>query len=413
MARLLPFSYASRNLGRSPARLAISVGGAALVVVLVMAGAGFAWGMDAALRSSGTAGNVLLLGAGSEESVERSEIVPGTAGVIAASIDGIRALAGLPLVSSEIHVPLPLRVLAAGEDPTGVLVEASDHKRSSSDLAIVRGVTPIAFLVHPQVRIVAGRAAEPGAMEVIMGISAAKRAGLNPALLRTALQNDGSGGPMLVIDSQPLRMVGLMEAPSTIMDGEVWMPLNDLLVLTQRETISTVILGLESTADPADVEAFAQRRFDLELTALPELSYYAGQSAFYRPVRIMVLASAALVAAGALLGGLNTMYAAFASRVREIGMLQCLGYTRFAVVTSLLQESLLASMAGSLIAVAIATTLLHGLSVEFSMGTFGIVINEQIVMLGLAAGILVGVAGCIVPAIRCLRLAVPTALKSD
>jgi putative ABC transport system permease protein len=378
-----------------------------------MAGAGFALGMDAALRSSGTAGNVLLLGAGSEESVERSEIVPGTAGVIAASIEGIRTLAGQPLVSSEIHVPLPLRVLATGEDPTQVLVEASDRKRSSSDLAIVRGVTPTAFLVHPQVRIVAGRAPEPGAMEVIMGMSAAKRAGLSPSLLRGAIKDDGTGGPMMVIDSQPLRMVGLMEAPSTIMDGEVWMPLNDLLVLTQRETISTVILGLEPTADPSDVEAFAQRRFDLELTALPELSYYAGQSAFYRPVRIMVLASAALVAAGALLGGLNTMYAAFASRVREIGMLQCLGYTRTAVVTSLLQESLLASMAGSLIAVAVATTLLHGLSVEFSMGTFGIVINEQIVMLGLAAGIVVGVAGCIIPAIRCLRLAVPTALKSD
>ncbi len=216
------------------------------------------------------------------------------------------------------------------------------------------------------------------------------------------------------MDNRTLRVTGLFTAPATVMDGEVWAPLTDLLVLTQRDTISTVIIGLEPTAHAADVEAFAQRRIDLELTAMPETAYYAGQSAFYRPVRIMVLASAALVAAGALLGGLNTMYAAFASRVREIGMLQCLSYSRTAVVVSLLQESVLAKgrqarssawrwhCAGA-----------DGLSIDFSMGTFGIAVDHRVVVLGLLAGLLVGVAGCVVPALRCLRLPLPVSLKTD
>lgn len=403
MMGMLPFSYASRNLGRSPLRLALSVGGAAMVVLLVMAGAGFALGMDASLRSSGTHGNVILLGAGSEESVERSEIKPGTAGVIAASLPGIRTLAGQPIVSSEINVPLPLDVMQRG----------GEDRRSARDLAIVRGVTPAAFLVHPQVRMTSGRAPDPGANEVIMGNSAMRRAGLDAAAVARAIRNDGSGGPMLSIDGRPLQVVGTFEAPATVLDGEVWMPINDLLMLTQRETISAVIVALEPGADAADVDAFAQRRIDLELSALTELDYYASQSAFYRPVRIMVLASAALVAAGAMLGGLNTMYAAFASRVREIAMLQCLGYGRGAVIASLLQESLLASMAGALAAAAIAILTLDGLNVEFSMGTFGIVVDERVVALGLLAGALVGTAGCIVPAIRCLRMEIPAALKSE
>ena len=39
--KLLPFEYAVRNLGRSPLRLVLSVGGSLLVVMLVLAAAGF------------------------------------------------------------------------------------------------------------------------------------------------------------------------------------------------------------------------------------------------------------------------------------------------------------------------------------------------------------------------------------
>jgi len=67
--RLIPLHYATRNLGRSPQRLVLSVGGALLVALLLMAGAGFAQGMQQALQASGHERNVLLLGAGSEESL--------------------------------------------------------------------------------------------------------------------------------------------------------------------------------------------------------------------------------------------------------------------------------------------------------------------------------------------------------
>ena len=50
MSRFLPISYATRNLGRSRTRLALAVGGALLVSLLAMGGAGFAIGMDRALR---------------------------------------------------------------------------------------------------------------------------------------------------------------------------------------------------------------------------------------------------------------------------------------------------------------------------------------------------------------------------
>jgi putative ABC transport system permease protein len=402
--RFLPASYATRNLGRSPARLLLSVGGAALVALLAMAGAGFALGMDRALRASGHERNVLLLGAGSEESVERSEIPRAVADTVAAGLRSIGSWDGRPLASPEINVALTVaaRDPAVGTDP-------------ANRTGLVRGVTPTAFLVHPQVRMTAGRAPESGTNEVALGASAARGAGFDPAALERGLASAAEAGalPEVLLDGRPFRVVGLFRAPGTVMDGEAWAPLDDVLVLTQRETVSGLVVGLAPGAEPSDVDAFAQRRIDLELSAIHEPAYYASQSAFYRPVRVMVLASAALVAAGALLGGLSTMFAAFAGRIRELAMLQVLGFGRAAVVASMLQESLVASLSGALLAVGAALAFVDGIAIRFSMGTFGIRIDETVVAVGLAAGLLVGVAGCIAPAVRCLRVPLTVALKSD
>ncbi|MDP7573475.1 MAG: hypothetical protein QF723_00050, partial [Phycisphaerales bacterium] len=81
--RLLPFEYAVRNLGRSPLRMLLSVGGSLLVVVLVIAAAGFRRGMQTAMTVSGSPDTVLLIGSGSEESIERSEIPMRTSGIVA------------------------------------------------------------------------------------------------------------------------------------------------------------------------------------------------------------------------------------------------------------------------------------------------------------------------------------------
>src|SRR6185436_13241140 len=100
--RLLPWDYGVRNLARSPVRLALSLAGSALVVLLVLAAGAFVRGMDKSLRISGGDHNVLLIGAGSEESFERSEIQPSVPGLALASIPGIKQRLGVPYVSPEV-----------------------------------------------------------------------------------------------------------------------------------------------------------------------------------------------------------------------------------------------------------------------------------------------------------------------
>jgi ABC-type antimicrobial peptide transport system permease subunit len=196
------------------------------------------------------------------------------------------------------------------------------------------------------------------------------------------------------------------------MDAEIWMPVIDLQVATKREnSLSSVVVTLDR-ATFTDVDLFAKSRLDLEIVAIGEREYYSSIAAFYRPIRFMIIATAALIAIGGVLGGLNTMYAAFAARVREVGMLQTLGYTRPAIVMSLSEESIFAAACGSIVGAAIGFLLLDDLAIRFSMGAFAITVDAPVMLAGLAGGLLVGLVGAIPPAIRCLRLPIFEALKA-
>jgi putative ABC transport system permease protein len=195
------------------------------------------------------------------------------------------------------------------------------------------------------------------------------------------------------------------------MHGEFWMRLDRLAQLTQRTTHSCVVVALgEASFD--DVDAFTAGRLDLETVAMRESDYYARLAVFLAPIRLLVLATAALVAAGGVLGGVNAMYAAFATRVREVGTLQALGFTRGAIAVSLVLESTVACVAGALVACLAGVLALDGLSIRFTMGSFGIAVDSVAVLAGLSAGLLLGLLGALPAIVRCLVLPIPSALRS-
>jgi putative ABC transport system permease protein len=386
--RLLPFDYAIRNLARSPKRLALVIGGSMLASLLVLGAVGFGRGMERSFSATGLASNALVLGSGSEESIERSEISPTTSTVLAANIDGLAVVAGRPAVSAEIHVALPA---ATVETP-------ADAPRSP---AMVRGFEPEAFLVHPQVRLTSGRWPARGADEV---------AASPGALARISGSGGIALGDRIVIAGREFAVCGFFAAPGTTMHGEFWMRLDRLSQLTQRTTHSCVVAALGS-AEFDDVDAFTSTRLDLETIAMRESDYYERLVAFLAPVRTLVLVTAVLVAVGGILGGVNAMYAAFSSRVREVGTLQALGFTRTAIALSLLIESTVACLAGALIACAAGILLLDGLSVGYTMGSFGIAVDSIAVLSGLVSGLFLGVIGALPAIARCLSLTIPSALR--
>jgi putative ABC transport system permease protein len=299
---------------------------------------------------------------------------------------------GQVFVSPEVHVQLG--VSAEGVEKAG-------------RIAMVRGVTPAAMLVHGNVQILEGRLPRAGGDEILAGRLAHSKLAMGAEMLGI--------GKRVRIEDREWTVVGVLCAPNSVIDGEIWMPLTDLKQLTKRETDSCVVATLgdgPGAAEVADVKAFCQQRLDLEITAMAESGYYKKLSAFFAPVRAVTWATAGLIAMCGVFGGLNTMYAAFASRVREMGMLQCLGYRRSAIVLSLVQESCLTTITGTLLACGIALWLLDGLAVQFSMGVFGLKIDAPVLLLGIGAGLGLGLIGSLPPAYRCLRMPIPESLKA-
>ncbi|MEM1441724.1 MAG: FtsX-like permease family protein [Verrucomicrobiota bacterium] len=383
---MLPFSYAVRNLFRDPVKFLQKVGGGALVVFLIFSAAAFNRGMEEILKASGSENNVILLGAGSEESVERSEIPVQAVEQAVAGIRGIEKRLGVPAASGEVHY-------------MGNLFVAEDTKVQG----LIRGILPEAFEVHREVRLIEGRYPGPG--EILMGRVATHTLGIPESLVEV--------GRKVEFEGQDFTISGRFEAPGTVMESEVWMDRNDLMTLIQRDTLSCVVIRQESPDFFAAADLFTKQRLDLELVATRESDYYKKLSQFYGPIRVMTWVTAGLVAAGAVFGGLNLLYASFSARIREMATLQAVGYSRLAILWSLIQESLLATLLGTLIAAFLAVGILQGVKVPFSVGTFELALTAPVILLGLGTGILLGLTGALPPAWRCLSAPLPVALRSS
>ena len=132
---MLPLGYALRNLWRRRARTVATVSGIAITTLLVVVMISFAQSLDRASRQSARDNVVVLVGTSSEADLVRSVVARGNAEAAAASAPGVLTVDGQRAASVELHIAT----------------------RSGNRIGLFRGVTPAAYLVHPQVTVIEGR----------------------------------------------------------------------------------------------------------------------------------------------------------------------------------------------------------------------------------------------------------------
>jgi ABC-type lipoprotein release transport system permease subunit len=382
----LPWEYGIRNLFRRPARSALTLTALTTVVLLVLVVVAFIRGLETSLAVSGDPNVVLVYSIGAAADIENSAIPAGTASLLSASLEGIDRRFGVTYTSPEMYVGT--KVLIAPKRP--------------GMFGIVRGVTPAAPLLRKQVRLLEGQ--WPGTNEVLVGRLTASKLGCDPDHLQI--------GNTIRFDGQDWKISGRFAAGGAAFESEIWAPLTDLQSALNRQDVSLVAVGLANGTSASDVELFCKERFDLELQALSETSYYASLQKHYQPVRMLGWLVVFLVAGAGVFAGLNTMYGAVVGRVRELSTLQVVGFRRRAIAISLIQEATLLSMAASLIAAALALFLVNGAAVRFTMGAFALRVDGVSILVGCGTGFLLGLIGAIPPAIKAMRCAVVEGLKA-
>jgi putative ABC transport system permease protein len=271
----------------------------------------------------------------------------------------------------------------------------------------IRGVPDGVMDFRKGVKIVAGRAANPGTDEVVVG-----------AAVRGRFVGLDIGQTFELKKNRPVKVVGVFTDDGSSYESEVWVDLNVGRGIFGREGVcSSVRVRLTS---PESFEAFKisieeNRQFALQVQREPD--FYEKQSeGTSKFIRIMGLMIAFFFSVGAMIGAMITMYSSIAHRRREIGILRALGFPQTTILLSFLIEStLLALLGGGIGAVASM-----GMKfVRFSTTNFAnwseIVFNfeptPQIVVGSLLFAGLMGVLGGFFPALRAARMSPLEAMR--
>jgi putative ABC transport system permease protein len=371
---------------RVGASVVVVIGIAAVVGVLVsvftMAGS-----LTSSLISVGSEDRAIVLRSGA--TFEGESMLPLDTAPIVASAPGVaRTAEGRSAVTADV-------VTAVSR-----LSRTNGAMRSLS----VRGVGAESFFVRPEITLVDGRRFTPGLREAIVGRSA---------------QAEFEG---LDLGSQVKLRDGLWTIVGAFTTGDA----TETGLITDVDTlasaysvgyVNSVTARLETPQAFDALKAALDANPTLRVDVYREPDYYVMDAADLDDLFFFVTyVICSIMAAGALVGALNTMYAAVSTRAVEIATLRALGFGATGIVVSIVIESLALAVLGAGAGSAISWLIFAGDSVSIGGGDGTLIttlsITPATVLTGFGWACAVGFVGASFPAVRAARLPLATALRA-
>lgn len=383
----IPLKYNIGNLTARKVSTLMTIFGIGIVIAVMVAMMALYNGVQTAIVSSGSKENLMVMREGAL--TEATSWVSKEAARIIAGLPGIaRNDAGQPLVSPELVVifKLPKKDGAKGSNLN------------------VRGVTPAAFELRPYLKLTAGRMFRPGVNEVIVSERVRER------FANLDIGDSFRFGP------RSWTVVGVFDGKGTSFDSELWADIGYLGLAQKRQEYSIVILR------PGDPTAFAairdQIRNDnrLKLQVKSEYRYYEEQTSGLVGIIVLVGFVTVFMVIGAILGAMNTMFSAVASRKREIATLRALGFKRRAILFSIIVEAAFIAALGGVAGILLALPV-NGIATgttnfqTFSEVAFNFRITPGLALMALGLATMAGIVGGVIPAISASRIPITRALR--
>ena len=383
---MIPLKYNIRSLRVRWATTLLTCLAIGVVVFASVLIFGMIAGIDHALTSSGDPLDLIVMRKGSNS--EMSSNVDQTNARDLMNLEGVAKNAeGVPLASREFIT-------------IGLKPRTNDGGTAN---VIIRGLDQVGRELRPNFKIVDGRDIKPGVNEVITSQSIARRF------------ENLEIGEQFDISDVAFTVVGHFEADGSSAESEVWTDLRDL-TSAQRFDGAVSVVNLRAQDEDA-LLAISQRieeNDQFRLAAQTEVEYFESQKSSALAIKIVVYIIAAFLTVGAMFAAANTMYAAVASRGREIGTLRAVGFPRRTVLLSFVLESLVLCCLGGVLG-CLATIPFNGLSggtsVAFSEIAFSFRFGPKVLAQGMALAIAMGLIGGLFPALRAIRLEITDALR--
>ena len=382
---MIPVRYNVRSLAVRKTTTIATAAGIGLVVFVLASSLMLAAGVRKTLGLSGRRDVALVMRKGSDAELG-SSIEDPQVGLLG-SLSGVRRG--------------PRGALVSGE----VIVVAAMEKLGASGVSNVqlRGMTEQSHELRPQFKLVSGRLPRAGADEVLVG-----------QRLRGRFRGLDLDGSFDLRKNRPVKVVGIFSDGGSSYESEVWVDLDVLRTSYRREGfVSSVRVQLESEGKFDGFQALVERDKRLGLQAMREATYFEKQS---EGTSLFITVMGSVVSVFFALGAMITMYAAVASRQREIGTLRALGFSRSAVLGSFLLESVLLATAGGVMgaAASVAMGTVHFSMINYASWSEVVFRFEPTAaILGQSVGFaaVMGLVGGLLPAVRAARIAPAVAMR--
>jgi putative ABC transport system permease protein len=387
----IPISYNIRNLRLRKGLTVMTALGIALTVTTAVFIMALLAGLNRAFVSTGDPLNVLVLRKGSQAELS---------GGFDASL--FPTLKTLPGVAKDSHG----EPMASGEWVVAIVLPRKDGTGEVN--VVVRGMMQDGLEMRElgnRVKLVGGRWFTPGQREVVVSESIHKRFA------------HANVGDTMQFGKGPWTVVGIFDAGGSAYESEVWGDVNQMASDFDRQGgFSSAYLR---ATDPVAADALKHRVTDdqrLRLEGALETEYYAKQTSSGAPIKFVGILVAIIMAIGSSFAAMNTMYAAVAYRGREIATLRVIGFSRPAILTSFVLESLMLSLLGALIGIVLMLPF-NGMTtgtsnqVTFSEVVFSLRMTPTVIVAAIIFGMVMGLFGGMAPAWHAARQNILNALR--
>jgi ABC-type lipoprotein release transport system permease subunit len=226
-------------------------------------------------------------------------------------------------------------------------------------------------------------------------------------------------GRQIVFNGKSWKIAGIFSVEGTAYESEIWVPLDELMAVLNRSDYSFAMVKVKR--EPGETDAEVTRRAEkittlilnseqMELKATTEMDFFKEINSTFRTFALIGMIMAGVITVGGIMAGMNTMYTAVSGRIREIGMLQVIGFSKRSIVGSFLAESVLIALAGGAIGCLLGS-LVNDIPMQITMTAFTFRVDEFVVAGGLVLALAIGFIGALLPAMRAVRLRMVDAMR--
>lgn len=234
---------------------------------------------------------------------------------------------------------------------------------------------------------------------------------------KTAAQNlNKTIGSSINLYGTEFKVTGIYETGNFIEDNEAFTSLNTLQNLTNNQgKISDIAVKVADNANASTVSQSIQNAYPNQLTATTALDQANRTNQALGSINTATTAISLLAIVIGGVGIINVMIMSVYERTREIGVLKAVGWRSSRILTMVLGESIILTLAAAVVGIIMGVV---GVEVLLNLlSSSGSVIHPtltlSILLRAFAVALIVGIIGGIYPAYRASRLPPTEALRYE